>query len=172
MSVRSRILTALAVASVAATPLALAGGAIAHPGNGQAKGHAKSQMPHGKAFGKLCQGESKKHAKGQKGTPFSQCVTAIAKLANGTTTSPAKACASMSKKHIKGQKGTPFSVCVSGAKKLLKSEKKVNEPRRGGAAAGQFAPNWLAAVRHPRSGRRPLPGRRSRPGPVFRPGPI
>ena len=124
MNVRSRILTALAVASIAATPLALAGGATAHPGNGQSKGHAKSHMPNGKAFGKFCQGESKKHVKGQKGTPFSHCVTAMAKLAKGTTTSPAKACASMSKKHVKGQKGTPFSVCVSGANKLLKSEKK------------------------------------------------
>ncbi|HXS46246.1 MAG TPA: hypothetical protein VN756_02155 [Solirubrobacterales bacterium] len=72
-----------------------------------------------KAYGHYCQGESKKHVKGQKGTPFSQCVTAMAKLANGNTTSPAKACASLSKKHVKGQKGTPYSLCVKAAAKLL-----------------------------------------------------
>ena len=40
-----------------------------HPGNGQAK-----------AYGKLCQGLSKEHEKGQKGTPFSRCVKAGRKL--------------------------------------------------------------------------------------------
>jgi hypothetical protein len=34
----------------------------------------------GKAYGKYCQGESKKHVKGEKGTPFSRCVSAAAKL--------------------------------------------------------------------------------------------
>ena len=80
MNLRRRLLTTLAVGVIAATPLALAGGAIAHPGNGQAKGHAKSHASNGKAFGKLCQGESKKHVKGQKGTPFSVCVSGANKL--------------------------------------------------------------------------------------------
>ena len=31
-----------------------------------------------KAYGKFCQGESKKHVAGQKGTPFSQCKVAAA----------------------------------------------------------------------------------------------
>ena len=88
------------------------------------EGLKQLRQRHEQTLGQLCQGESKKHVKGQKETPFSQCVTAMAKLHNGTTTSPAKACASMSRKHVKGQKGTPFSVCVAGGKKLLKSEKK------------------------------------------------
>jgi len=75
----------------------------------------------GKAYGKYCQTESKKHVKGQKGTPFSQCVTAMAKLATGKTDSPRKACKDLSRKHVEGQKGTPFSKCVSGGAKLLRN---------------------------------------------------
>jgi hypothetical protein len=73
-----------------------------------------------KAYGRYCneQGASKKHVAGTKGTPFSLCVTAMAKLANGVTTSPAKACAAESKKHVEGTPGTPFSVCVKAGKKL------------------------------------------------------
>jgi hypothetical protein len=75
-----------------------------------------------KAYGKFCQGESKKHVAGTPGTPFSKCVTDMAKLANGSVTKPAKACADESKKHLAGQRGTPYSVCVSGGKKLLKQQ--------------------------------------------------
>jgi hypothetical protein len=77
-----------------------------------------------KAYGRYCQTQSKKHVAGQKGTPFSQCVTAMAKLASGTTASPRTACAAMSKKHVSGQKGTPFSNCVSSGAKLLKDKHK------------------------------------------------
>jgi len=73
-----------------------------------------------KAYGVKCKGESKKHVAGMKGTPFSQCVTAMAKIATGTTSSPREACKSESRKHVKGEKGTPFSRCVSAAAKLLK----------------------------------------------------
>jgi hypothetical protein len=69
-----------------------------------------------KAYGKLCQGQSKKHVAGMKGTPFSQCVTAMAKAAHGTN--PTTACKAESKKHVKGEKGTPYSRCVSAAAKL------------------------------------------------------
>jgi hypothetical protein len=75
-----------------------------------------------KGYGRYCQTQSKKHVAGQKGTPFSQCVTAMAKLASGSTTSPRTACASMSKQHVAGQKGTPFSQCVAGGAKLLKNQ--------------------------------------------------
>jgi len=72
-----------------------------------------------KAYGKYCKGQSKKHVKGQKGTPFSQCVTAMAKLLSGKTKSPRTACKDLSHKHVEGEKGTPFSRCVSGGAKLL-----------------------------------------------------
>jgi hypothetical protein len=76
-----------------------------------------------KAYGRHCQDQSKKRsdaAEGTKGTPFSQCVTAMAKLAKGTTDSPREACKGLSKKHTKGEKGTPYSRCVVAGAKLLK----------------------------------------------------
>jgi hypothetical protein len=73
-----------------------------------------------KAYGRYCKGESKKHVKGEKGTPFSRCVTAMAKLTKGQTASPGRACKSESRKHVKGEKGTPFSRCVKGGAKLLR----------------------------------------------------
>jgi hypothetical protein len=75
-----------------------------------------------KAYGVYCQGESKKHVAGQHGTPFSQCVTAMAKLATGSTTSPRAACKGESKKQVAGQRGTPFSRCVSAGAKLKKDQ--------------------------------------------------
>jgi len=75
-----------------------------------------------KAYGKYCQGQSKKHVAGQTGTSFSKCVTAMAKLARGTVDSPRAACRAESKKHVAGQKGTPFSRCVSAAAKLKSDE--------------------------------------------------
>jgi hypothetical protein len=75
-----------------------------------------------KAYGKLCQGESKKHVAGEKGTPFSRCVTAMAKLASGETDSPATACKSLSKKHVRGEKGTPYSRCIVAAAKLREEQ--------------------------------------------------
>ncbi len=117
------LIKVMAIAAVSALAL-FAVPAMATPGGGHAKGHDKTPGPHAslhakaKAYGKLCQAESKKHVEGEKGTPFSQCVTAMAKLANGRTDNPAKACAGESKKHVEGQKGTPFSLCVSAAAKL------------------------------------------------------
>jgi hypothetical protein len=76
-----------------------------------------------KAYGHRCKGQSKKRAdaaEGTKGTPFSQCVTAMAKLATGTTDSPREACKALSKKHTSGEKGTPFSRCVVAGAKLLR----------------------------------------------------
>jgi len=125
-------LIAIATAALFAAPsLAAAGGPPVNPGN-SAQGHAHHQAtaqadPPGpnapaatkaKAYGRLCQAESKKHVRGQQGTPFSQCVTAMAKLATGQTANPARACANLSKKHVPGQTGTPYSKCVTAAAKL------------------------------------------------------
>jgi hypothetical protein len=81
-----------------------------------------SQADKAKAYGKYCQNQSKKHVAGQTGTPFSQCVTAMAKLASGTTTSPTVACKTLGKKHVEGQNGTPFSRCVAAGAKLLNDQ--------------------------------------------------
>jgi hypothetical protein len=71
-----------------------------------------------KAYGRFCQDQSKKHVKGEKGTPFSQCVTAMAKAAHNERLTARQACKGMSKEHVKGEKGTPFSRCVVAAAKL------------------------------------------------------
>ena len=75
-----------------------------------------------KAYGKYCQNQSKKRVEGQKGTPFSKCVTAMAKLATGATKNPRTACKDESRKRVAGQKGTPFSKCVSAGAKLLNDQ--------------------------------------------------
>ena len=122
-------LPALAVACVVA-PLAF-GSPPLNPGTQNAAnkkpgstqpGPNATPAAKGKAYGRYCQGERKTHVAGQKGTPFSQCVTAMAMLARGNTTSPTIACSTMSKKHVAGQKGTPFSRCVSAGAKLLKDQ--------------------------------------------------
>jgi hypothetical protein len=87
-----------------------------HPG-------PKAGLPEkAKAYGRYCNDQSRKHVKGKKGTPFSECVTAMAKAANNEKLSPGQACKGMSKKHVKGKKGTPFSECVKGAAKLREDE--------------------------------------------------
>ncbi len=86
-------------------------------------------IPQGHAYGYYCQGVSKKKVKGQKGTPFSQCVKAMKALDSGKAKTPAKACKGLSKKKPKKVKGSnrrgksPYAKCVSGAKKLLKDKK-------------------------------------------------
>jgi hypothetical protein len=69
----NRIVTILSAAAVLGLPsLASADKPTTNPG----KGH--DQTPQGQAYGKSCQAESKKHVKGEKGTPYSRCVVAAA----------------------------------------------------------------------------------------------
>ncbi len=75
-----------------------------------------------KAYGSYCNAESKQHVDGQNGTPFSVCLTAMAKLANGNVSNPRMACKAESKRRVEGQKGTPFSLCVAGGAKLLQDQ--------------------------------------------------
>jgi len=91
------------------------------PAPGSASTPAASQYPNGHAYGFFCKAESKLHVAGTPGTPFSKCVTAMAKLAGGSTSSPKAACATESKKHVAGKPGTPYSLCVSAGAKLLKT---------------------------------------------------
>ena len=76
----------------------------------------------GHAYGRYCQGQSKKHVPGMRGTPFSACVRAMAQLHRGTQTDPRAACKDMSKRHVAGQRGTPFSRCVSAGARLLEDK--------------------------------------------------
>ena len=80
---------------------------------------APSQAEKKQGYGVLCKGQSKEHVKGQKGTPFSQCVTALAKIDEGETSSPAKACKTLSKKRAEGQKRSPYQLCKKAAAKQV-----------------------------------------------------
>jgi len=126
ISTKTAILAiALALAAspaVAQQPVTPGNSGNAHPGNGAPS--TKSPGPHAslpakaKAYGRYCQGFSKKHVAGSRGTPFSKCVTDMAKLASGKSSNPHSACRDLSKKHVAGEKGTPFSRCVVAGAKL------------------------------------------------------
>jgi hypothetical protein len=125
---------ALALAMVPAS--ALATGQPSEPGSqGQGKGpHYTPETPEGtpgpkaplpekaKAYGTYCKDQSRKHVKGEKGTPFSQCVTAMAKATHNENLTPRQACKELSRKHVKGEKGTPFSRCVVAAAQLREDQ--------------------------------------------------
>ena len=82
----------------------------------------KAPLPEkAKAYGVYCKAFSKKHVAGEKGTPFSQCVTAMAKAAGTASTTARKACQGFSKKHVAGEKGTAFSRCVVAAAQAKKA---------------------------------------------------
>jgi hypothetical protein len=76
-----------------------------------------------KAYGRYCQGESKEHVKGEKGTAFSRCVNNMAQAANHQNMAPGRVCKGESKKHVKGEKGTAFSRCVKNVNELRKKER-------------------------------------------------
>ncbi|HEX5194544.1 MAG TPA: S53 family peptidase [Solirubrobacteraceae bacterium] len=125
MRCRHSLTAVFAAMAVAAVPAAASAAPASHPADPPHPVHAKASKPpagaansKAKAYGRYCQGESKRHVAGTKGTPFSQCVTAMAKLANGRAATPKAACASLSKHHVKGMKGTPYSECIKGAAKL------------------------------------------------------
>lgn len=125
------VVGALALATAPAVAIASQPAEPGH-GHGQAKGpHYTPETPEGeppgpgaglpekaKAYGRYCQGQSKKHVKGEKGTAFSRCVTAMAKVATDEELTPKQACKELSRKHVKGEKGTPYSRCVVAAAKL------------------------------------------------------
>jgi hypothetical protein len=131
MRINSILAAGAAVALLITPATAVAGGPKTddHPGKGQAKREARAETKaqanspaapnsQAKAYGKYCQGQSKKHVKGQKGTPFSRCVVAMAQLAKNKAKTPKVACKGLSKKHVKGKKGTAFSRCVKAGRKL------------------------------------------------------
>ncbi len=80
-----------------------------------------------KAYGRYCKDESRKHVKGEKGTPFSRCVTAMARAANHDNMAPGRVCKDESRKHVKGEKGTPFSRCVKAAAELQRDQHQQEE---------------------------------------------
>jgi hypothetical protein len=84
-----------------------------------------------KAYGRYCQGESRKHVKGEKGTAFSRCVTAMARAATHEQMAPGRVCKGESRVHAEGEKGTPFSRCVKSVAHLRRDEKKKQREEEG-----------------------------------------
>jgi len=136
----SKLALFVAMLALAATPAFAVGPPADTPPENQGTAHKpatpgpNASLPaQAKAYGKYCQGQSKKRsdaAPGTKGTPFSQCVVAMAKLATGRTDSPRAACKALSKSRSdapEGMKGTPFSQCVAGGAKLLRQQKAQND---------------------------------------------
>ncbi len=127
MKIKTRFAALLGVLALMLTPAAaIASGPEyapekpAHP----VVGPNSSLREKTKAYGRYCRGFSKKHVKGQKQTPFSRCVTAMARAATSSTTTPKRACAGFSKVHVKGEQGTEFSRCVVAAAKVKKAQTK------------------------------------------------
>ena len=119
-------LSALAFGAVPAAAIA-AGNGAGH-GKTSAPGQTKttkstsstSSTSNPKAYGRICaaENESKTHVSGMKGTPFSECVVALAHAAKSSSMSATASCKTESKKHVSGTPGTPFSNCVKAVAKL------------------------------------------------------
>ena len=129
VKVPSKITVAATALALGLAPAALAQAGPNHgtsqnaPGHSQTSGSAStttSSTPssNAKAYGRYCQGQSKKHVAGQKGTPFPNCVKDMAQMAKHLRTNAHIVCANETKKHVAGQKGTPYSDCVAAAVKL------------------------------------------------------
>lgn len=125
---------ALAVGVVPAAALAVP---KYHPGGPE---YHPSPPPHAKAYGVYCRGASKKHVKGKKGTPFSQCVKAMARADHNEKLSPGQACKGLSKDHVKGKKGTEFSLCVQGVAHLRRDKRREERETASSSAAHPTGP--------------------------------
>jgi hypothetical protein len=110
---------------IAAISLMVPAMAFANNGKGHGEGPNYETAPpsNAQAYGKYCQGESKKHVKGEKGTKFSQCVNTLAHAANHKHQSPGQVCKGKSKEHVEGEKGTEYSRCVTDVAHLRRDER-------------------------------------------------
>ena len=135
MSIRRTLMTVGAVSALVAIPASAAGKAT--------------------GYGRFCPGESKTHVAGTPGTPFSTCVSDMAKLATGRAANPHRVCLNESKRHVAGTKGTPYSVCVSGAERLLKAQGTTDgkpKPPTPGSANTKTKTNTSAHGHNPQVG--------------------
>jgi hypothetical protein len=91
MKMKARVVVITGVLALTAAPAFAAQDGMPPHGKGKGSGPVytpgdpipgpKAGLPaQAKAYGRHCQGESKKHVKGEKGTEFSRCVKAAAKL--------------------------------------------------------------------------------------------
>lgn len=124
MKLHARIVILTGMLALAAVPATASAVPDYNPSPPDYKPAPPPPPPHAKAYGKRCQGKSKKHVKGQKGTEFSRCVRALKKAANNPNMAPGQVCKHESKEHVKGQKGTAFSRCVKLVAHRRRDERK------------------------------------------------
>jgi len=122
MKLQLKLALGLAVLALGLVP-ALAGATSYQP-EYQPEHPPHPTAPKGHAYGFYCKGFSKKHVKGQKGTPFSQCVHAMKVADHNDDIGAKKACkAFKGQKHTAhGDKGTAFSRCIKGVNQLRREE--------------------------------------------------
>jgi hypothetical protein len=115
---------ALGLAVLALGLLPALAGATSYQPEYQPENPPPPPAPKGHAYGFYCKGFSKKHVKGQKGTPFSQCVHAMRLADHNEEITARKACkAFKGQKHVPhGDKGTPFSRCIKGVNQLRREK--------------------------------------------------
>ena len=124
MHIKSKIAVLLGVAALMTAPAAAFAGIPEYAPETPSltkplPGPAASAAEKTKAYGVYCRGFSKKHAAGHKGTPFSNCVNAMA-VASSPKKTAQIACRAFPKTRVKGQAGTEFSRCVVAATKVKK----------------------------------------------------
>jgi hypothetical protein len=129
MKLHLKLTMGLAVLAMGLLP-AMAGAVSYHPEYHPA--HPPT-APRGHAYGYWCKGESKKHAKGEKGTAFSRCVQAHKRAANQDNLTPRQTCKDLNKKHDRsgrhvahGAGGTAFSRCVRSVVQQRKEEREMD----------------------------------------------
>jgi hypothetical protein len=125
MKLHLKLALATSVLALAMVPAAAVAAPTYHPGGGPHYNPGTPPPAHAKAYGKRCQGQSRKHVKGEKGTAFSRCVKAMARADHNPDLTAKKACKALSKEHVKGQQGTPFSRCVKGVAQMRKEAAQV-----------------------------------------------
>lgn len=76
MKIRSKLAVIAGTMALSVAPAV----ALAAPGGMAGKPAGSSHSSKAKAYGRYCQGESKKHVAGTHGTPYSTCVSGAKKL--------------------------------------------------------------------------------------------
>jgi hypothetical protein len=131
MNIKTKIAVLIGVAALMLAPTAAFAGGPEYapekpPKPAKPMPGPNASMPEkAKAYGVYCKGFSKKAAKGQSGTPFSRCVTAMAAAAGPPKKTPGQACKALPKTHVKGKAGTEFSRCVTAAAQAKKAATQV-----------------------------------------------
>jgi hypothetical protein len=123
MNLKTRIAVLIGALALLVAPTAALGHGVEYevelPPKHKGPGPAASSAAKSRAYGTFCASFPRKHVAGEAGTPFSNCVNAMARAATSSR-SARQVCASFSKAHVAGKKGTSYSRCVASAVRVKK----------------------------------------------------